>query len=471
MTARAAGIPALDTTTVAAQPRSLASTERYASAGRRVLTSILYTLAVVFVTGIFLGLLMGANNARADDGGSSGGDSGSASSNASTSSGGDSSSSMGGGVSSSSASAAGDSASSASTGGVSSSSASAVGDSSSSAGIGGEASAATTGGASPNGDNASASVASVSDGSAESQAAEGGYAQAGSDADNASNTDNAAAVTAQQGEAATADQAPAGPADQSDATQAVATEAPSEPSAVAASPEATQQDPGGYYSPGDPAADNADNAAEDSAVASAQQANEEDPGGYYSPGDPAVDNAVDEAAEAPTGRQYVVGFDIAPNGEGFGVRVGFQTDPPALVGMVRAWAGLGFQAYALSLPPTKPGKESVTLFGQAQYGKGPLLGGAEVALPPFKSEQDQWSVTPYAAAQFPAENTKVGNAWAVGLQEHNPVTGAKGELEGARGWGIGGMNGVAVGARGALGVEGGFNQVPAGMPDLSGLLH
>jgi hypothetical protein len=382
-----------------------------------------------------------------------------------------------GGVSSSSASAAGDSASSASTGGDPSSSASVAGDSASSAGVGGETAAATsagsstTEGASPNGDNASASVASVSDDSAESQAAEGSQAQAGADADNANNTDNAAAVTAQQGEATTADQAPAGPAVQSDATQAVATEAPSEPSAVVASPEATQEDPGGYYSPGDPAADNADNAAEDSAVAPAQKASEEDPGGYYSPGEPVVDNVVDEAAEEPTGRQYVVGFDIAPEGQGFGVRVGFQTDPPALVGMVRAWAGVGFQAYALSLPPTKPGKESVTLFGQAQYGKGPLLGGAEVALSPFKSEQDQWSVTPYAAAQFPAENTKVGNAWAVGLQEHNPVTGAKGELEGARGWGIGGVNGVAVGARGALGVEGGFNPVPAGMPDLSGLLH
>jgi hypothetical protein len=39
-----------------------------------VAKATLYTFAIVFVTGIFAGLLLGMNSAYADDGGSSGGD-------------------------------------------------------------------------------------------------------------------------------------------------------------------------------------------------------------------------------------------------------------------------------------------------------------------------------------------------------------------------------------------------------------
>jgi hypothetical protein len=151
MTAQGAGIPAYDST-VAEEPRRPGSVRRYASIGRCVAKATFYTFAIVFVTGIFVGLLMGMTNAHADDGGS-GGDGGSSSSGTSSSSGGDGgSSSSGDGGSSSSDGGDGGS----SDGGVSGASAG-TGDSSSSTdgGDSSESSAAPGDSSSANGDTAS----------------------------------------------------------------------------------------------------------------------------------------------------------------------------------------------------------------------------------------------------------------------------------------------------------------------------
>jgi hypothetical protein len=358
-----------------------------------------------------------------------------------------------------------------------------------------EGSSATgeTSSASTEGSNTTDGVASAGNVSAESHEADGSNAQSSPD-----NADNNASVAGEPGVATAAAQGPAENAVESGTTQTAATTAaPGETAAVAASPEtataaapsetavngvqndaaaqqATEADPGGFSSPGDPAADNA---VDEAAAASAAQVAEEDPDGYSFPGDPVVDRLVDEAAAAPQGRQYVAGFDVAVAGEGFGVRLGYQTDPPAIVAMVRGWAGYGLQAYGLSMPAEKPGAESLTLFAQAQRALGPFVGGVEAAISPFKSEDEQKSISLYGAAQIPQkdltvpngtpEGRPVGAGWVMGSQSHNPVTGKTSELQGVRGVGVGGMNGVAVGIRGVVGVSP-STAAPIGVTDLSG---
>jgi hypothetical protein len=161
MTAQRAGIPAYDST-VAEEPRRPGSVRRYASIGHRVAKATFYTFAIVFVTGIFVGLLMGMTSAHADDGGS-GGDGGSSSSGTSSSSGGDGSSSSSGDGGSSSSGDGGSSSSDGGDGGSSDGGVSAAstdgGDSSSSTdgGDSAESSAAPGDSSSANGDTASSS--------------------------------------------------------------------------------------------------------------------------------------------------------------------------------------------------------------------------------------------------------------------------------------------------------------------------
>jgi hypothetical protein len=202
---------------------------------------------------------------------------------------------------------------------------------------------------------------------------------------------------------------------------------------------------------------------------------DKDPLGYFTP----VAEVKDEL-----GRQYVLGFDLAI-GIGAGFRVGFQTDPPALIGMVRGWRGWGMQGYALSMPGTQPGWGSFEGFMQAQsavkvtpgetptveFGKGPAVVGVELSNAPFQTPDKEWGITGYVGVQVPFDNQPYGQPWAIFMDHYNPVTGERKSDE-AYGWGFGGVNGVAAGVRGAADLSG-FQRVvsPPGPPDLSNSMH
>jgi hypothetical protein len=183
--------------------------------------------------------------------------------------------------------------------------------------------------------------------------------------------------------------------------------------------------------------------------------------------------------EDELGREYVLGFDLALAKKAFGVRLGVQFDPPAIIGMVRAWPfvaqKVGFQGYALSLPGVKPGLESVEFFAQAQVpvnpfaspkpsiriGEGPVLPGVEVSYAPLADPDNRVTVTRYVGFQAPFTDTPIGAAWGIAMDHYNPVTHAHWSDEG-HGWGVGGITGVAVGVRGALGLPGGRSRGDTG---------
>jgi hypothetical protein len=532
MTAHVAGIPAHENL-VAEEPRRPGSVRRYASAGRRVAKATFYTFAIVFVTGIFVGLLMGMNSAYADDGGSSGGDGGSSSAGSSASSGGDGgSSSTGAGVSSSSTDGGDSSSESAGTG----DSTSTNGDTASTADEG-SASTPSEDSSAPSttvsGENTSVDGISVSDVSADAP-------DPGSFALGTPNADaDAVATSAQPGEATTAE-APAETTAQSSEAQTA------DPNTAAAVPGTVVDNAPSFLSDADLA----------TLAAVAQVGLDEDPAGVPAQQNPdeavttpvpgiVVDNAVsflspedlsairalaqvgaiDENAppvanpdeviaagvpgivvdDAPSflspedlaalrearqvgldgdpvgyfqpiaavedelGRQYVVGVDLSFLKRGLGARLGVQFDPPAFTWMVRAWPvakPLGFQAYTLSMPGVKPGLESVEFFTQAQVpinpfaspkptvklGEGPVVVGVEGAFAPFQTPENRFTITDYIGAQVPFKDTPIGAAWGIAMDHYNPITGAFSSDE-AHGWGIGGMTGVAVGARGAIGLN------------------
>ncbi|MBC6460911.1 hypothetical protein [Actinomadura sp. HBU206391] len=174
----------------------------------------------------------------------------------------------------------------------------------------------------------------------------------------------------------------------------------------------------------------------------------EDPAGYYAPGDPMADNVDDEAAR-PAPRAYVAGFDVARI-FGLGVRLGYVPERNAFTGHIRGWIGWGAQAYALDMPGEDPGKESLTAFAQAQYARGRNLAGVEAAYSPHKAVHNQVGITGYAATQHPSPDGKLGAGWAVGMGTYNPQTGRLSEPSGARGWGMGGVSGIAAGVRGTV---------------------
>jgi hypothetical protein len=263
------------------------------------------------------------------------------------------------------------------------------------------------------------------------------------------------------------------------------------------------EDPGGFYSPGDPAADNADKALAEAGFAPFHLVTV-DPTGLYMPSDLSADYAVDENAAARAlaemeaeppgvvGPVYVIGGDIAA-GLGFGGRIGVQFSPELSVHMMgRGWLGEGAQFYGLKMPGTQPGPESVAVFAQGQLalgadpltaipmmvlGQGPVVAGIEGAWSPYRAESDRYTVTPYVGGQFPVTETRVGSAWGIGWDSHNVRTGES-ESDGAVGWGKGGMNGVAVGARGTFTVDSIGRAIQAlgeaagrnGPPNLSGLI-
>jgi len=187
---------------------------------------------------------------------------------------------------------------------------------------------------------------------------------------------------------------------------------------------------------------------------------DEGPAGYFQP----IATMEDEL-----GRQYVLGVDFSIARRGLGARLGVQFDPPAITMMARAWPiakPLGFQGYALSMPGVKPGLESVDLFAQAQVpidlfanpkptvkiGEGPVVVGVEGAFSPFQAPENRFTITGYVAGQVPFKDTPIGAAWGIAMDHYNPITGRRSSDEGY-GWGIGGMTGVAVGARGAIGLN------------------
>jgi len=204
---------------------------------------------------------------------------------------------------------------------------------------------------------------------------------------------------------------------------------------------------------------------------------DQDPLGYFTP----VAVVKDEL-----GRQYVIGA-AAALGLGAGFRLGFQTAPPALIAMVRGWRGWGMQGYALSMPGTKPGWGSFEGFMGAQTavkvtpgktptvepGKGPVVVGVELSNAPFQTRENEWGITGYAGAQVPMKDTPVGALWGIALEHYNPVTGERRSDE-AHGWGIGGVNGVDAGVRGAVdlsALQGAYSLAPPGSPDLGNLIH
>lgn len=568
MTVHGAGIPAYENT-LAEEPRDPGPMRRYASTGRRVAKATVYTFAIVFVTGIFVGLLMGMTTAHADDGGS-GGDGGSSSSGSSSSSGGDGgSSSSSGGDGGSSSSTGGDGGSSDGSGGSGASTG--TGDSSSSTGDGGSSSSTGTGDSSSSTDNGDSS-ASANDGDSSSSAVASGDTPSTTVNGEATSVDgisvsHVSVDSPDRGSAALGDQdaAVAAPAQQGEAPAAVqATETAAQstagettdPSAAAAVPGTVVDNTPSFLSSADHAAMTAaaQVGSEQEPASTPAQPNIDDavstpmPGimvdnavSFLAPEDlatirdiarvgeidqnaPPVENpdaviaegvpgiVVDDAPsflseedlsairaaaeldpnedpvrefqpvavlEDELGRQYVLGFDLALAKKAFGVRLGVQFDPPAIIGMVRAWPfvaqKVGFQGYALSLPGTKPGLESVEFFAQAQVpinpfaspkpsikiGEGPVLPGVEVSYAPLADPDNRVTVTKYVGVQAPFTDTPIGAAWGIAMDHYNPVTHAHWSDEG-HGWGIGGITGVAVGVRGALGLPGGRSKGDTG---------
>ncbi|GAB2871405.1 hypothetical protein GCM10027176_86480 [Actinoallomurus bryophytorum] len=500
MTAQGAGIPAYDST-VAEEPRRPGSVRRYASIGRRVAKATFYTFAIVFVTGIFVGLLMGMTNAHADDGGS-GGDGGSSSSGTSSSSGGDGGSSSSSGDGGSSSSDGGDGGSSASDGGDGGSSASDGGDGGSSDGTG-DSSSSSDGGDSSATDTQS--VATSHDATSDDSSAEASsdtpstkvngeatsvdgisvsHVSVGSPDPSSTTLGSptaAEAASAQQGEATATAQATETAAQQAEAQ----TTDPSADAVAAAAVPGTVVDNAVTAPPdtavaADPATDDVAAAAaavpgvsiatpeETAAVADAQALAKAatapmdtsvaaDPDGTLTPGDPATDVAAAAAAvpgvtvtdPTPTeiGHKVTVGADFAL-GVGMGLALTYQDHPYALGMKVRTWLGLGAQAYGLVTPAIEPGPKTVTYFVQGQVGvpETPVVAGVEVDYMPNKPPDDQVAIAPYLGVQYPFQNKPWGNVWGVEQTPRNVKTGEQSAATKSVGYGWGGMVGVAAGA-------------------------